>query len=326
MPTASRLFKNWRLKLSALALSVFLWAVVQAEPNNSETFSAIPVQVQISDTTWVLAGPVDPPVVQIRLGGVAREIIRLAQEGTTLRVPITSVSSRDTVVAVRREWVQASGRAGVTVESVSPATLRLSFEPASSRLVPVSPRVAGQLSQGLTLVGGISANPQFVRVRGPGSRVAGLDSIGLRPLDLADVRRSGVFTVPVDTSGLMGGTAQPATVSLSVRVEEVLERTVPGVVVRVDSGDGEPELVADPTTVQVRIVGPRSLVTGLDLSGLRAVATAEALLGMAAGEMRRVPLRVEGVPAGVTAEPLVESVTVRRAQDVGPTPRDDRAS
>jgi YbbR domain-containing protein len=186
--------------------------------------------------------------------------------------------------------------------------------------------LAGQVPEGLTLVGGISANPQFVRIRGPESRVAGLDSIGLRPLDLANVRQSGVFSVPVDTAGLGGGSAQPVTVSLSVRVEEVLERTVPGVAVRVDSGEGEPELVADPSTVQVRIVGPRSLVTGLDLSGLQAVAATEALLGMAAGEVRRVPLRVDGVPDGVTAESVVESVAVRRAQDVGLAPPGDGAS
>lgn len=318
MPPASRLFQNWRLKLSALALSIFLWAVVQAEPNNSETFSAVPIEVQIADTSWVLAGAADPPVVQIRLGGVAREIIRLAQEGTTLRIPVSSVASRDTVIALRREWVEAAGRAGVTVESVTPATVRLAFEPAASRLVPVAARTAGQLQEGLTLLGGMSANPQFVRVRGPESRVAGLDSMRLRPLDLADVRQSGVFTVPVDTAGLLGGTAQPATVSLSLRVEEVLERIVPGVAVLVDSGEGEPELVSDPVTVQVRIVGPRSLVTGLDLSGLQAVATTEALMGMAEGEVRRVPLSVRGVPAGVTAEALTELVTIRRAEDVPP--------
>jgi YbbR domain-containing protein len=319
MPTASRLFRNWRLKLSALALSIFLWAVVQAEPNNSETFSAVPVEVQIADTSWVLAGPTDPPVVQIRLGGVAREIIRLAQEGTTLRIPVASVTSRDTVIGLRTEWVEAAGRAGVIVESVSPASVRLTFEPAASRLVPVAPRVAGRLQQGLTLLGGINANPQFVRVRGPASRVDGLDSMRLRPLDLGGVRQSGIFTVPVDTTGLLGGTAQPATVTLSVRVEEILSRAVPGVAVRVDSGEGEPELVSEPATVQVRIVGPRSLVTGLDLSRLQAVASSEALQGMAEGEVRTVPVRVEGAPAGVTAEPLPDLVVVRRAQDVGPS-------
>jgi hypothetical protein len=51
MPTASNLFHNWRLKLSALGLALFLWAVVQAEPSNRETFSSVPVRVEIADTS-----------------------------------------------------------------------------------------------------------------------------------------------------------------------------------------------------------------------------------------------------------------------------------
>lgn len=41
------LVRNWRLKLSALGLSVFLWALVQTEPPNQETFSAVPVRVEL---------------------------------------------------------------------------------------------------------------------------------------------------------------------------------------------------------------------------------------------------------------------------------------
>ena len=326
MPPSSRLFQNWRLKLSALGLSVFLWAVVQAEPSNRETFSSVPVRVEIADTSWVLAGPPDPPVLEIRLGGVAREIIRLAREGTTVRVPIRSVTSRDTIVTVRREWVAAASRAGVTVESVLPGSIALSFEPAVTRLVPVAPRLLGQVPDGLALLGDATANPQFVRVRGPESRVAGLDSIGLRGFDLGSVRESGVYTVPVDTAGLLGGYAQPGTVSLGIRVEALVERVLSDVAVTVDAGEGQPELVADPTSVQVRITGPRSLVTGFAAGAVRAEVASELLLGMATGEVRRVPIRIEGVPEGLEAEPLVGSVAVRRAADVGRAPPGDGRS
>src|SRR5690606_33872205 len=156
------LFHNWRLKLSALGLSLFLWAVVQAEPGNRETFSSVPVRVEISDTSWVLAGPAHPAVVEVRLGGAARGITRLAREGTTLRIPVTSVGSRDTVVSVRREWVEAAQRAGITVESVVPAALQLTFEPAVTRQIPVAPRIQGNVRGGVALVGDVLPNPQFV--------------------------------------------------------------------------------------------------------------------------------------------------------------------
>lgn len=317
MPPASPIFHNWRLKLSALGLSVFLWAVVQAEPSNRETFSSVPVQVQVQDTGWTLAGTPEPSTVEVRLGGVAQEIINLAREGTTLRIPVSSIGSRDTTVALRREWVAASDRPGVTVESVTPSTIRLAFEPALSRLVPVASRVQGAVGEGLALAGDVSVNPPFVRIRGPESRVQALDSIPLEPFDLTSVDESGVFSVPVDTSGLAGATAVPATVSLGIRVEEVVERIIPGVPVRAGAPDGAFELILDPDSVQVRLFGARSLVTGLDPARLEVSVGAQFLLGMAPGEVRRVPLQVEGVPERVTAEPLTEQVTVRRPEGPG---------
>jgi len=317
MPPAHSVFHNWRLKLSALGLSLFLWALVQSEPGNRETFSSVPVRVEISDTSWVLAGPVQPAVVEVRLGGSAREIIRLAREGTTLRVPVTTVGSRDTVVSVRREWVEAAQRAGITVESVVPAALQLSFEPAVTRLVPVATRIQGNVRAGVALVGEVTANPQFVQVRGPESRVSRLDSIVLQPFSLATVSQSGMFTVAVDTSGLVGGSVVPSTVALGVHIEELVERILPGVVVEIETVSGEPRLVAQPAVVQVRLIGARSLVTGLVTSEITASVGRELLLGMTAGEVRRVPVRITGIPARVTAETVEEAVEVRQAADVG---------
>lgn len=320
MPPASSLFHNWRLKLSALGLALFLWAVVQAEPSNRETFSAVPVLVEITDTSWTLARPVEPQTVEIRLGGAAREIIRLAREGTALRVPISSVGSRDTVVSLRREWLEAAQRPGVTVEAVSPSSITLSFEPAVTRLIPVAPRLQGQVDDGLALAGEIAVNPQLVRARGAESSVAGLDSIPLMPFDLDAVTESGIFTVSVDTTVLAGISAVPSTVSLGVRVEEVIERVLSRIEVQVDAGVDQPELVAEPGEIEIRVTGARSLVAGLDPDGIEVIVAPELILGMAPGEVRRVPVRILGIPPRVTASALDELVTVRRAADVGGVP------
>ncbi|KPJ81320.1 MAG: hypothetical protein AMS19_08430, partial [Gemmatimonas sp. SG8_23] len=176
---------NWRLKLSALGLSVFLWALVQTEPADQEAIPSVPVRVQIMDTSWTTSGAPDPASVELRLSGPAREIIRLAREGTSIRVPITSVGSRDTTVSFRREWVQLGQRPGLTVESVSPASVRLSFEPAQTRLVPLATRLVGDVRESLALASDVDVSPQLVRVRGPASRLEGLDSLPLVPFDLS---------------------------------------------------------------------------------------------------------------------------------------------
>jgi len=305
------LVRNWRLKLSALGLAVLLWALVQTEPTNQETFSAVPVRVQIADTGWTTSGAPTPARVELRLGGPAREIIGLAREGTSIRIPVTSVGSRDTVITLRREWVQLGERSGVSVESVSPATVRVSFEPAQTRLVPVSYRIVGRVRDHLALAAGIDVSPRLVRVRGPESRLQGLDSVPLVPFDLSDVTRSGAFTVAVDTSGLLGASVVPTSATLDVRVEELVERVITDIPVRAEAEPGEAAIRVEPSSISVRLVGARSIVTSLDAERLRVWVPPELLQGMELGQERIVRLLVDGVPALVTAVPGTDRVTAR---------------
>ena len=62
--------RNWRLKLAALGLAVFLWALIRTEPRTGVNLFTVPVNAQVSDLEWVLAGEPDPPTVQVRLRGV----------------------------------------------------------------------------------------------------------------------------------------------------------------------------------------------------------------------------------------------------------------
>lgn len=312
---ARALVHNWRLKLSALGLSVLLWALVQTEPSNQETFSSVPVHVQITDTAWTTSGPPTPANVEVRLAGPPREIIRLAREGTSIRIEVSEVSSRDTLITLRREWVELEQRSGVSVESLSPPNVRVSFEPAQTRLVPVSTRLVGQVRDHLALASDIDVSPQLVRVRGPESRVTNLDSVPLEPFDLSGINRSGAFTVPVDTSGLLGASVVPQTATLDIRVEELVERVLDDITVEAQADPGEADVVVDPASIQVRLSGARSIVTSLDPERLRVWVPPEMLDGMEPGEERLVRVQIDGVPELVTAVPGTERVTVRRAVD-----------
>lgn len=318
MASAPRvLLHNWHLKLAALGLAVLLWALVQTEPLSQETFAAVPVTVEVLDSAWTTAGEATPATVDLRLGGPAREIIRLARDGTTLRVPVTAVGSRDTVIALQREWVDLGQRSGVTVESVTPLTIEVSFEPATTRSVRLWTPTRGALPDNLAFSSELAISPTTVDVRGPQARVLELDSIPLLPLDLGAIRESGAFTLQVDTSGLGGASVRPSSVLVGVRVESVVERTLDAMEVRADAPAGEPRAVVMPSTIQLRLVGASTLVTAMDLSLVRVSVPPESLRDLAAGETRRVSLVVDGVPPLVAAYPETDVVTARRA---GPQP------
>jgi len=313
VPTS--LVRNWRLKLSALGLSVFLWALVQTEPLSEETFSSVPVRIEVADTAWTVAGPPVPETVELRLGGPAREIIRLAREGASVVVPIASVGSRDTIIALQRDWVQLGQRPGLTVESISPVTLQVSFEQAVSRTIPVALTVEGVLSTDLALSSELRISPESVLVRGPEGRLERLDSIPLRPLDLRRVGESDIFTLAVDTTGLAIASVVPTEVMVAVRVEPMLVRVMDDVVIEPDVRAAGVTVVVEPPSVRLRLSGARTLVTAMDLTLLRVSVSADDLRGITDGEERLARLQVEGVPALVTAQPSTEIVTVRRAAD-----------
>ena len=314
---AGAVLHNWRLKLSALALAIFLWGLVQTEPRNSETFSSIPILVEVADTAWTLAGPPTPALAELRLGGPAREIFRLARAGTTLRVPLESVGSSDTLISLRREWVGLGEGTGLTVVSVSPANIRVLLEPAITVTLPLAMRVRGEVPSHLALASPLALSPASVRIRGPASRLAGLDSIPLVSFDLQSVEQSGIFNVQIDTAGFVGSIVVPALPTLAIRVEDLVVRTLPGLLVRWDAEGLGTEVVINPTSIAVQLTGARTLVTALDPDLVRIWVQPDQLQGMTEGEERQVRVLLEGVPDLVTAVTEPDLVTVRRAADQG---------
>lgn len=308
--------RNWRLKLAAFGLTVLLWALVRTESGSQGNLFSVPVQPQVADLDWTLAGEPDPPTVQVRFRGPTDDLIRLAREGTTLRVPLDSVASPDTVVQLRRDWVFLSGESRLVVEDIAPASVRLALERAVTRAVPSRVITSGELSGGRALAAPISTTPGMITVRGPAQRVRGIPSIPLRSLDLGSVGASGDYEVEVDTTGLSGLSLSPARVALSVRVEPRLQRELPAVPVALDEEDApmRDSVVLLPPTILVRIDGARTAVTGAHEDQVRAVIPRDFLVGLQPGHERRAPIRLRGLPALVRGFAELDSVTVRRVR------------
>jgi hypothetical protein len=193
---------------------------------------------------------------------------------------------------------------------VSPPVIGLVFEPTARKTIPLSMRIQGQLRSQLALSSPLVLSPESVVVRGPESALRRLTSLRMEPFDLGQVTESGVFDLAVDTSGLAGSAVEPQHAVLGVGVEPLEERVLSDVPVQADAGLAE-DVLFEPASVGLRLVGARTLVTSMDLSLLRVVVVPESLRDLVPGEMRRVRLQVEGLPPLITAFPSSETVTVR---------------
>lgn len=315
--------ENASLKLLAFVGAVFLWAIVPGDPQGQEVLSSVPLQVQVADLDWVAVGDPEPAQVQVRLSGPTREIIRLARQGTRMRIPVEGVHSEDSVVTLRREWLDLGGVSDVVVDEVVPQAVLVRFEPAGSRAVPLRPRLRGSLPDGLVLAQDPGVNPTVVRVRGPARRLDRIDEIELEPLDLSAIDVSGIFEVPVDSTGLEGLVFSPRTVSVGIRVERIEERrregvpweledapTVWGVAprdsVRVD------ELDVEPASVALVLTGAPSRLGGAAAQRIRVVGSGAVLGELEPGASTWIRLEARDVPPQVQARVVPDSIRVSR--------------
>lgn len=298
--------RNWKLKLAALILAILLWTSLRVEAMDRQSLPSVPVRVQLNDPQWALVSEPDPATVTVEFSGPARDLFSLRMDRPTVMVPVGQVSAADTTVLIRTEWVRLTDRPGVSVETVEPRSVRLSFEPIQQAAVPLRLRVRGSLPDELALASPPAASPDFVRVSGPASQVQALDSVPLEAVDLSDVEGSGTRRVAVDTTGLTGTVISPGNVEVALTVEDRVEETVPGIPVVPPAGARDWRL--RPEEMSVTVSGARSRVEALNSSALR-VEVEPDVLPPAPGDSVRVPIRVLGVPALIRARPSQDSVT-----------------
>jgi len=307
--------RNWKLKLAALILAMLLWTSLRVEAMDRQSLPSVPVRVQLNDPRWAQVAEPDPTTVTVDFSGPARELFSLRMDRPTVMVPVDEVSSADTSVLIRAEWVRLPDRPGVTVEAVEPRSVRLAFEPITQAAVPLALRLRGSLPESLALVEPVTASPDFVRVSGPASQVQALDSVPLRPVDLSGLEASETRRVPVDTTGLSGAVISPGNVRVTFALEERVEQSIPGI--PVVPPDGGRAVTVEPEEMSVTVSGARSRVRELNSSVLR-VEVVEGTPIPPAGDTVRVPVGVRGLPDLLDARPGQDSISMFVAPPPGP--------
>ncbi len=303
------LARNWQLKLAAFAIALLLWIVVRLDSANQQSIPAR-VQIENTDPDWALVGEPLPGSVEVLFGGPAGEILRVAVEGTSVRVPIDLVARPDTSIGLRSEWVTVDRLSGLVVQDIRPGSVRLHFEPIETRDRPLGVRTSGSLDRSLALTQPLSVMPGTVRLRGPESRVSGIDTIYVESLDLGTIRESGNVVLPVSRAALSDMMVSVDSATVRVQVEPSAERVL---ILPIVGHDGSVEMETE--TLEVRIFGPRSRVDELEAEALRAVVRLEEMAALEPGEEGRLRVRLEGVPGLLEAVLLQDSVTVRRASE-----------
>ncbi len=307
------LTRNWQLKLAALALAVLLWVVVSAEQVTTQ-WIPVPVRVASGDPGHVVTGGPFPAQVEVRFAGPGRELWELALERPMLVLPVDRVEADSQVFVLDPRMVRIPNGLSVSPLDVRPGSVRVLTQRVVTRDVPVRVRIARRSRDRYVVLDTPRVSPATVRVTGRADRVSRLQAVVTEPLEIGAADSAFRRAVPLDADSLGGFRASARSVEVSARVDRVVERIVPGVAVVAPEG-----LLVVPERVDVRVSGPSRQVRALDAAALTVTLLADSLPAALPPGGVLLPLRVPGVPAGLTARAVPSAVRLSPAGGAPPS-------
>lgn len=304
----SALFDNVGLKFLSMVLAITVFLLVNTD-RDREITARVGVSYTMPDDKVLVSERLEE--VRITIKGPWQRLRRFDErELDRINIDLRRAQSGD--VTITPDMISLPS--GLSITSISPRTVHVTFDRRVDKIVEVSPQLAGRPLHGY-VVAEVKANPSTVKVRGAEGTLAALSSIRTRDVSVDGRAESFV----ADTEMLTPDGVEPvggAQVAVAVAIdEELVTRKLPGLVVGV-AGDGDPaRWQVSPAQVEVTL-------TGALLAVEKAKAALVPVVKLSAGDTktREVPVSIEGLPPGIGVRISPERVKISPLKATAPGP------
>jgi YbbR domain-containing protein len=184
---------NFGLKLLSLFLATGMWFLISRDEQPAEVavrapivFQHVPSQLEISSESI--------PETQIRVRGPERVIRQLKNNEVQAEIDLANAKPGERTYDLTSQQVRHPR--DVTIGSVVPSQLHLSFDTRLTREVEIHPRVTGVFATGEQIVK-VDADPPRITIAGPRHHVETIDAATTDPIDATGTLGSAVFTTNV---------------------------------------------------------------------------------------------------------------------------------
>jgi YbbR domain-containing protein len=200
------LFGNLGLKVSSLVLALLLYAhVVTEQPRDSVV--QVPLTLTGLPESLVVTGQ-PPERVSVKVRGRWKDLIRLGLTSPYLPIDLAHATPGPYRTAISADDIASKALPPelsklVTVNEVlEPRTVELVIEPKRVKQVRVAPKLEGEPAAGYRVEGTVAVVPESVRVSGPWSVVAPIESLRTLPIDITGEREKIQRQIEVDPGAL----------------------------------------------------------------------------------------------------------------------------
>ncbi|MBI4179130.1 hypothetical protein HY522_06900 [bacterium] len=253
-------------KVVCLILAVILWMYVVGEAEVQFEFREVPVE--FVDLSKDLAISEDSQR-QLSLGvtGPKTAVSSLKSEDFRVLASLAGKREGEKWVVLSLENV-ASPRGDIKVVRIDPGSLRVFLERVESRVLPVTPKLQGEVPPGFQVKA--KPRPEGAAVFGPASLFLRISDIPTEIIDIGG--RQATFSTKVKLKKELRSirTLDPDAVDVLVEIEEtVLEKVISNVRIELQNPVPGRAVQIKPEAVTIKVRGPQNAVDRLDAAQLR---------------------------------------------------------
>lgn len=208
------IFGNLALKAVSLLIAIVLWIVVLGS-RTVEVTKEVSLEV-ITGSDYVPVNEL-PDRISFRLAG-PKAFLRAILDRKENPIRINLAGQRSGLITYRFFSDHIRVPLGVKVVSIDPPVIAIKLEEVKRREVPVRVELLGQLPDGYRL-GKVEIAPKTVTLKGPENRVAFINEVYGKPVDLTGLMQTQIRDVQLEFSRTPYVTAEGPPPKLRIEIE-----------------------------------------------------------------------------------------------------------
>jgi hypothetical protein len=291
MPNLRRiLFADIGTKALSLILALAVYVHVFSGREQEMTYR-VPLAISPLPAGLTIANEL-PTEVRVRVRASGKDLLKLRTRPFRAEIAIDSPRAETLQRPILgSDFRMPQGVRVSSVEVLDPRALTLSIERVSTKTAPVAVRVQEEPGDDRALLGRPTTAPRSVRLIGPASILASIDSAETEPIPIGRASdREAVILTPTGVS------AEPPRVSVRIATDARHTRRFAGIPIELAPPQKERLLWVQPPAAQVALTGAASVVDLIPPSHVHVIGE----LGRTTVGAQRVRLRV--VVSGLTEE------------------------
>ena len=303
--------EHFKDKAIAIVLAFLLWFAINSGDASLEIFQPVPVNLTNLPTDLAIAADWDE-TLSIRVSGPNLDIGRLTAGRLSPVIDLSNATAGENVFELLAEDIAAP--AGIQIQRIEPAQIRILLEERRELLVPVSPVTSGEPAAGYEVTGK-TTDPEVTWVSGPQSLLEALEYVSTATVDVGGRQESFSQSVALLPGNRLIELSQERSVQLRIEIrEQAINAPFDGVQVVVINTDYRVEV--NPAQLDVILRGPPSVLAQITVDNLELVIDATGLAPNTTSEDYKLEPQVRVTPSELGEQIELLTTSPQRVIDV----------